>query len=297
MTTSTSTSSSPIAFIGAGLIGGSLARAMAARGHDVVAYNRTRSKVEALEGVEVLESAADAARSGARFVHITMSEDRALDLVLHDEDLLAALAEHDCLLIDHTTASPEGTLARFKRLRDRGIAMIHAPVFMSPAACLDAAGTMIASGPAALIEEASEHLAAMTGKFVNLGEREDAAASYKLFGNALIITITAGMADVYTMAESLGFSREEAFGLIDVFNPGNTLPGRGKRMAQGDYSTSFEVTMARKDVRLMMESAGDDVEQLITLPAVADRLDTLIELGFGAEDLGAIARKLSRSRT
>lgn len=283
---------SPIAFIGAGLIGGGLAQAMVNRGHRVVAYNRTRSKVEALEGVEVLDTAVDVARSGARFVHITMSEDRALDAVLADDELLSALATHNCVLIDHTTASPEGTKARFARLREHGVSLIHAPVFMSPAACHNAAGTIIASGPAALIAEAHDHLSAMTGKFVNLGERDDAAAAYKLFGNALIITLTAGLADVYTMAENLGFSRQEAFGLIDIFNPGNTLPGRGKRMAEQDYSTSFEVTMARKDVRLMMESAGADVDQLITLPAVADRLDALIEKGLGEEDLGAIARKL-----
>ncbi len=282
-----------VAFIGAGLIGGSLAQAMAKReGFEVVAYNRTQSKVEALEGVTPLDSAVGVVRSGARFVHITMSEDSALDQVLSDSALINALVEHKVLLIDHTTASPEGTKARIKGLQEAGVEVIHAPVFMSPAACLSAQGVMVVSGPAALVEEATPHLEAMTGKLVNLGERVDAAASYKLFGNALIITLTAGLADVYTMADEMGFSREQAIGLIDFFNPGGTLNGRGRRMAQEDYSTSFEVTMARKDVRLMMESAGDSVEQLITLPAVAARLDALIEKGFGEEDLGAIARKV-----
>ena len=264
---------------------------MAARGHRVVAYNRTASKVEALPGVEVLERAEDAARSGARFVHITMSEDRALDAVLSSEALLQALSDEACLLIDHTTASPRGTAARMKRLEERGVEAIHAPVFMSPAACLSAGGTIVTSGPAALIEEAREHLEAMTGALVDLGERVDAAAAYKLFGNALIIALTAGMADVYVIAERLGFERQEAAALIDIFNPGDTLKGRGKRMAERDYSTSFEVSMARKDVRLMLEAAGQDAERLITLPAVASKLDALIERGHGSDDLAALARE------
>lgn len=297
MTSSSTSQASCVAFIGAGLIGGSLAQAMATRGdHDrIVVYNRTRQKAEELDGVEVADSAADAARAADTFVHITMSEDDALDAVLSDEELLDVLSERDVILIDHTTASPQGTTRRQERLAARGIQMVHAPVFMSPAACLDAQGVMIASGPSELIEQVRDHLAAMTGEFIDLGERVDAAASYKLFGNALIISLTGAMADVYTMAEQMGFSRKEAFKLIGFFNPGNTLKGRGKRMAEEDYSTSFEVSMARKDVRLMIEAAGEQGDALITLPAVAARLDALIERGHGDEDLGAIARQFKKS--
>ena len=42
--------------------------------------------------------------------------------------------------------------------------------------------------------------------------------------------------------------------------------GRGKKMAARDYSATFELTMARKDVRLMLETAG--VLPLATLPHV-----------------------------
>ena len=44
--------------------------------------------------------------------------------------------------------------------------------------------------------------------------------------------------------------------------------------------------MARKDVRLMIETAGD--RPLATLPGIAARMDELIAQGHGAEDLGVI---------
>jgi 3-hydroxyisobutyrate dehydrogenase-like beta-hydroxyacid dehydrogenase len=53
-------------------------------------------------------------------------------------------------------------------------------------------------------------------------------------------------------------------------------------MAKGNYNPSFELTMARKDVRLMLETAGD--RPMAVLPSVATRMDQLIAAGHGADD-------------
>ena len=45
--------------------------------------------------------------------------------------------------------------------------------------------------------------------------------------------------------------------------------------------------MARKDARLMIESARD--QQLTVLPAVAARMDELLARGLAAEDVGILA--------
>jgi 3-hydroxyisobutyrate dehydrogenase-like beta-hydroxyacid dehydrogenase len=44
--------------------------------------------------------------------------------------------------------------------------------------------------------------------------------------------------------------------------------------------------MARKDVRLMLETAGE--RPLAALPAIAARMDQLIEQGHGALDASAL---------
>ena len=62
---------------------------------------------------------------------------------------------------------------------------------------------------------------------------------------------------------------------------------RGQKMASGDFSAMFELAMARKDVRLMLESAGD--QPLIALPALAARMDDVIAAGHGKDDFAAIA--------
>ncbi len=127
----------------------------------------------------------------------------------------------------------------------------------------------------------------MTGKLEYLGERPDLAAAYKLFGNAMILTLTAGLADVYTMASSLGIDPRDAHALFSKFNPAGVIAGRGSAMARGDYTASFELVMARKDARLMIESVGD--KPLTVLPRIAERMDELIQRGHGMDDLGILA--------
>ena len=125
-----------------------------------------------------------------------------------------------------------------------------------------------------------------------LGERSDLAAAYKLFGNSMLFAINAGLTDVLAMARNLGVAGDEAIAVFSRFNTSMAIPMRGQKMAAGDFSAMFELAMARKDVRLMLESAGD--QPLIVLPALAARMDELIAAGHGQEDLAAIAAPVVR---
>jgi 3-hydroxyisobutyrate dehydrogenase-like beta-hydroxyacid dehydrogenase len=59
-------------------------------------------------------------------------------------------------------------------------------------------------------------------------------------------------------------------------------------MAAGEYTPSFELGMARKDVRLMIETAR--ALPLAALPAIAARMDALIAEGRAADDLAVMGK-------
>jgi 3-hydroxyisobutyrate dehydrogenase len=273
-----------ITFLGTGLMGAALAEAAAKRGDRVSAWNRTAAKAEALGAFGVRAAATvREAIAGAERVHIVLADDAAVDSVLE----AAGDALRSALVIDHSTTSPAGTAARARRLEARGIAFLHAPVFMTPKMCREAGGLMLAAGLETTFARAEGALRAMTGRLEYLGERRDLAAANKLFGNAMIITLCGGLADVYTMAASLGIDAGDAHALFGKFNPAGVLTYRGAAMAKGDYTPTFELTMARKDARLMIESAHG--RELTVLPAIARRMDALIQRGFGADDMGVLA--------
>jgi 3-hydroxyisobutyrate dehydrogenase-like beta-hydroxyacid dehydrogenase len=265
-------------------LGSAFAEAAAKRGDTVSAWNRSPDKVLALAPCGVRPAAAPAAAvQGASRVHLVLKDDAVVDQVI-----AAARAglTADAVLIDHTTTLPELTAARAARLAAQGIAYLHCPVFMGPPAARNAQGSMMVAGPRALFERVQAELAAMTTRLEYMGERADLAAINKLFGNAMIIGVSALMADILTLAQASGVAQQSAVKLLGMLDLNAMVAGRGGNMAKGNFAASFELSMARKDVRLMLETAGD--RPLAALPAIAARMDQLIAQGHGALDASAL---------
>jgi 3-hydroxyisobutyrate dehydrogenase len=272
-----------VAFFGTGLLGAGFVRALLRRGETVRVYNRTLAKARALEadGALVFEDPAAAAR-GADRVHLSLSDDAAVD-----EVLARASLPSDAVIVDHTTTAATATRER----AERWPAYVHAPVFMGPQHAHDATGMMLVSGARARVEAVRPHLEKMTGKVLDLGERPDAAAAFKLFGNLFLMFFTSGLAEVFTLARALDVEPRAAATLFEHFNPGLTIGARLDRMLGGDWSkASWELAMARKDARIMLEEASRAGRPLPMLEAIAARMDEMLERGHARSDWTVIAK-------
>jgi len=276
-----------IAFLGTGLLGSAFVEAAQKRGDQVSVWNRTAAKARALEafGARAADTPADAVRAAER-VHLVLKDDASV------EEVVAALRpglSPGTIVVDHTTTLPALTAERAPRLNAAGVRYLHCPVFIGPAAARQSQGIIMASGPQALFDGVREALARQAARVEFLGERPDLAAVYKLCGNAFIIGITALTADVFAVARAAGVSAADALKLLEFWNPAAVILGRGKTMANQDFTPSFELVMARKDLRLMLETAaGSD---LAALPAIAARMDALIAAGHGALDMAVLGRR------
>jgi 3-hydroxyisobutyrate dehydrogenase-like beta-hydroxyacid dehydrogenase len=274
-----------VAFLGTGLLGGALAEAAAKRGDTVTAWNRSPDKVLALTqfGIRSAATPGEAVRGASR-VHLVLKDDAVVEQVI--ANARNGLSP-ETILIDHTTTLPKLTAERARRLRAEGVKYLHCPVFMGPPAARNAQGSMMVAGDRSLFEEVKAELARMTGRLEYLGERPDLAAVNKLFGNAMIIGIAAATADILTMAQASEVAAEDAIKLLGLLDLNAMVAGRGMNMAKGNFAAAFELSMARKDVRLMLETAGD--RPMAVLPGVAARMDQLIASGHGAKDACVMA--------
>jgi 3-hydroxyisobutyrate dehydrogenase len=277
-----------IAFLGTGLIGAGFVRALLGRGESVRVWNRTAAKARALEadGASAHDDPTEAVRGAAR-VHVALSDDAAVDDVL--ERARGGLAP-GAVLVDHTTTSATGAAARAARWRERGLPFQHAPIFMGPQNALEGTGVMLASGDRGTFDALSPELAKMTGKLVYVGPLPERAAQVKLLGNLFLMFLTSGLADLFALAKVFGMTPAEAASLFDYFNPGATVGARAQRMMKG-ASPSWELSMARKDARLMLEEAARGGGQLAVLPAIAALMDRWIERGHGGDDWTVIGRE------
>jgi 3-hydroxyisobutyrate dehydrogenase-like beta-hydroxyacid dehydrogenase len=263
---------------------------MLKNGHTVTVWNRTAAKARALEplGAKVAATPGDAVASADR-VHLTLADDAVVDAILAQ---VVPRLRKDAVVVDHSTTSPAGTKQRVPRQNAAGVRFIHAPVFMSPQMTRDGVGVMLVSGPAQIFEEVRPDLEKMTGEVWYVGEDPDRAAAYKIFGNSMLFVIAAGISDVFAMAKGLGIAPADALAVFSKFQVGGAIKARGEKMARADFSATFELTMARKDMRLMLEAA--DGQPLVVLPQIAKRMDDAIAKGHGRDDLGAIAAEVIR---
>lgn len=274
-----------IAWLGTGLLGSGFVKAALKRGDTVRVWNRTPAKARALEAHGAVFAATPTeAVKGAERAHLCLSDDTAVDGVL---DELLTDASFKTTVVDHTTVSPAGTKARAERLGQRGIGFLACPVFMGPAMALEGTGRMLCAGPLALQEALAPVLKKMTGELVQLGDDVTKPATLKLVGNSFIIGVCAVLTDALAVGKGGGIEPKDLMPFISSFPLGNILAMRGQKVVNGDYSASFELSMARKDVRLMQETAG--ALPLSVLNGLAARMDALVQQGHGAKDLGALA--------
>ncbi len=273
-----------IAFLGTGLLGSAFVEAACGRGDRVAVWNRTTARAQPLAsfGARVCETAAAAVR-GAERVHLVLQDDQSVGEVV--EAIRDSLAPH-AVIIDHTTTRPDLTAERSNRLNAAGVGYLHCPVFIGPVAARQSEGIIMVSGPEALFEQVRPGLERQAARVEYFGARPDLAATHKLIGNGILLSMTGVIADAFAVGAGAGLSATDALRVLEFFNPGSVLASRGRKLAAEDYSATFELTMARKDVRLMMETAGD--RPLTMLPGLAARMDVQIAEGHGALDIGVI---------
>ena len=257
-----------IAFLGTGLLGANFTKALLAKGHKVNVWNRTSAKAKVLqaEGAVAHETPADAVIGAAPGI------------------------APGAFIIDHTTTTAKGAIERTQQWAERGINYVHAPVFMGPVNALDGSGYMLVSGDQSIIGKVLPWIEPMTGKVINFGDTVGKAAGIKLIGNLFLLTLTGGVSDMLALAKALDIDSSDIVSLFSEWNPGAGAPARLKRVIAAKWDEpSWELQMARKDARLMMEEAANGNKELVTVPAIAQEMDRWLDKGYAHKDWTVIA--------
>lgn len=280
-----------IAFLGTGLLGANFTRALLKRGEKVNVWNRSIAKAKVLEaeGAKVFENVADAVKDADR-IHLTLSDDAAVDAVLNDA---AKGFKKGALILDHTTTSAPGAAERAERWKEKGVHYIHAPVFMGPPNALESTGTMMVSGDQDIIKQIEPELSKMTGKLINFGDDPSKAAAIKLLGNLFHISLVGGITDMMNLAETLDVPSKDLTSLFEILNPGGVALARIKKISSKTFDQpSWELAMARKDARLMVEQAEAKGKNLLVIPAVAAKMDQWLDKGHAKDDWTVLSQDL-----
>ena len=284
-----------IGVVGTGIMGAPMAVNLAKAGYDVVAYNRTPAKAEALAGDGVRVARSIAELGGAAPIVITMVPDTpdVLDVVEGPDGLAWSMAAGS-VLIDMSTIAPGATRELAERLAERGIAMLDAPVSGGSWGAQQASLTIMAGGEQEVFDRCLPVFEAL-GKSVTLMGPSGMGQTTKLVNQVLVAGTCSAVAEALVFAAAHG---ADLLKTIEAVGGGAAaswqLANLGPRMVNGDFAPGFMVKLQQKDLRLVLESAQEKHVPL-AVTSIARAYYTALEAdGLGEEGTQALVKAVER---
>src|SRR4029453_5257675 len=159
-----------IGFIGLGIMGGPMAAHLVKAGYDVVGYNLTRDKVDALIGVggRGADDVAGAVRDAD--IIITMVPDSPdVEAATSGENGIFANAKRGALYIDMSSIRPDVSARVAERGREAGLRVLDAPVSGGEVGAIEASLSIMVGGEASDFEDAKPVVDAAGKRIVHVG--------------------------------------------------------------------------------------------------------------------------------
>jgi len=279
-------------FIGLGAMGLPMATNIVAAGIKLRVYNRTASKAAPLvaKGATLVASAGDAAVADGIVVTM-LADDAAVESVVTGAHGIAARLGPGGIHVSMSTIGPASARRMAAHHADHGSIYVASPVFGRPDNAAARQLVMCTSGPAAAKERVHPLLEAVGRAIFDYGEDAGAANVAKLTGNFLIAAALEAMAEAFTMAERNGIDRVKVAEML-----GKTLfacpvyQRYGEMVAAKRHTPAgFALALGLKDVKLVLETAGDAHVPMPIAAVVRDRLIAGLAHGRGEMDWSALA--------
>jgi len=284
-----------IGLAGTGRMGSAMARALHRATRELVLWNRDATKAQALAeevGARVASTPAELAAS-VDVVLTMLADDAAVAAVYDGPEGLLAGAREGSILVDLSTASPGALGAYEARARERGVALLDAPVSGSTATATSGQLTIMVGGDADDLRRARPALEPLATSIFHLGPLGTGAAM-KLATNTLIFGLNEAVAEGLVLAEHAGIDRIAAYQVLAASAAGAPYLGY-KRAAFVDPQgtpVAFSLDLAEKDLRLitgLAASLGLSLPQAGTNLAMVRAASTG---GRGGADFATVAEEL-----
>jgi 3-hydroxyisobutyrate dehydrogenase-like beta-hydroxyacid dehydrogenase len=284
-----------LGYVGLGAMGGLMAERLMAKGHSVTGFNRTKSKAQPLidKGMKWADSPRAVAEAcDAIFVMVTNSA--ALEAVAHGPDGLLAGLGAGKLLIDMSTVSPAVSRALAAKVRDRGAAMVDAPVSGSVITLQQGKLSVMVGGDKSTFERAKPILEDVGPRVTHVGEN-GLALSMKIAINLSLAVQMLAFSEGVLLAEKSGIARETAVDVMTHSVIGSPMVQyRGPMVLNMPDEAWFDVNMMQKDMLLALEMGRQLDVPLPTTAITNEMLTAARGMGLAKKDFAVIFQVLAR---
>ena len=290
--------STPVAFLGLGVMGYPMAGHLARAGHAVTVYNRSAAKAQAWTK-EFADSAAPRhaatpreAAQGAQIVFCCVGNDDDLrSVVLGANGALAGMAP-GTVLVDHTTASANVARELHDAAKHLGIHFIDAPVSGGQAGAQNGLLTVMCGGAPEVFERVKPVAMAFSRAFTLMGA-SGAGQLTKMVNQIAIAGLVQGLSEAVAFGQRAGLDMNL---VLDVIGKGAAqswqMDNRGKTMVADKFDFGFAVDWMRKDLGLVLDEAKRNGARLPVTALVDQFYADVQQMGGNRLDTSSLIKRL-----
>ena len=286
-----------VGYVGLGIMGGPMARHLAAASHSVVVYNRTTAKAEewvkAHGGSFALTPREVAEQSDVVFMCVG-NDDDVRSVVYGADGVLAGMSTGKTL-VDHTTAS--ATLARELSVAcaEKGVGFVDAPVSGGQAGAENGQLTiMCGSDDVAAYERIEPIVDAYAKRCKQLGNAGSGQLA-KMVNQICIAGIAQGLSEALNFAMRAGLSPDD---VVDVISKGAAqswqMENRSKTMVRDEFEFGFAVEWMRKDLGMCFDEANRNGAQLPMTEMVDKFYEEVVAMGGRRWDTSSLIARFTK---
>ncbi len=276
-----------VSVLGTGAMGAGVAGSLRRAGHDVTVWNRTRERAEPLAdaGATVVDTPSEAV-ADAEVVLLTLFDTDAVVDVLEQA---AGDAPEEAVWVQASTIGTAGTETVVQLAAKYDITLVEAMMLGTKAPAEQGKLTLLAAGPADVLDGLGSVFEAIAVKTVRAGEQVGQGTALKLAANAWIASITAATGQSLAIARSLGL--DPALFLEAIDGSASDSPyahTKGESMIEGTFPAQFALDGLRKDIGLITEAARAAGVSTVLLEALGRVYADASAAGHGGDDIAAV---------
>ena len=281
-----------VGFIGLGIMGSRMAANFLAKGHQLVVYNRTRARAEALlaAGATWAESPrALAATQGLEVICTCVADPPAMEeIAFGAQGFVAALAP-GTRVVDFSTQFPALIRRLAGAVAERGGALLEAPMTGSKSGAQAGTLLLMCGGERALFDALQPALAVVSAKAIYVGAIGQ-ATQVKLIGNVIIAHMLEALSEGAALAARSDIPLAKLLEVIQ--SSGYASPFwdfKGKALLEQDFTTHFSIDLMHKDLSLALATAHEKRVPMPGAAAIREVYQLARAQGRGGDDIAATA--------
>jgi len=287
-----------VALVGAGRMGSAMGARVAGAGHDLVVFNRTRSRADDLAqqtGAQVADNARDAAEF-AEVCLVSLSDDAAVTATYLGDSGLIAGVQSGAVVCDLSTVAPATVRGLSPLVVQQGAILIDTPVSGSVSTVESGTLTVMVGGDHDALDRARPVLEAFAKSIFHMGD-VGAGATMKLVVNSLVHSLNVAVSEALVLADNAGLDRETVYDIFEAGAAGAPYV-KYKREAflrPGEVPVAFSLDLVAKDQELIHDLAQQTGTRMDQAEASRGLVAEAVNAGMAGRDISEVAEFLRKT--